>query len=262
MNQEKYTDRMRGFLQSAQMLALREGHQRFIPDHLLKVLLDDPEGLAANLITAAGGDSRAVHRAVEADAGQAAQGRRPGRRPDLHGARDGAHLRPGRSRSPRRPATASSPSSACCWRWLLAKGTDAAKALADAGVKPQALEKAIAELRKGRTADSASRRGQLRRAEEIRPRPHPGGARRQARSGDRPRRGDPPHHPGAEPPHQEQSRADRRARRRQDRHRRGPGAAHRQRRRAGVAQGQEADGARPRRDGRRRQVSAASSRSG
>ena len=64
MNQEKYTDRMRGFLQSAQMLALREGHQRFIPDHLLKVLLDDPEGLAANLINAAGGDSRAVHRAV------------------------------------------------------------------------------------------------------------------------------------------------------------------------------------------------------
>src|SRR5260370_20196852 len=66
MNQEKYTERMRGFLQSAQMLALREGHQRLVPDHLLKVLLDDPEGLAANLITSAGGDSRAVHRAVEA----------------------------------------------------------------------------------------------------------------------------------------------------------------------------------------------------
>ena len=67
MNQEKYTERMRGFLQSAQMLALREGHQRLVPDHLLKVLLDDPEGLAANLITSAGGDSRAVHRAVEAN---------------------------------------------------------------------------------------------------------------------------------------------------------------------------------------------------
>ena len=60
MNQDKYTDRMRGFLQSAQMLALREGHQRLVPDHVLKVLLDDPEGLAANLISAAGGDSRAV----------------------------------------------------------------------------------------------------------------------------------------------------------------------------------------------------------
>ena len=66
MNQEKYTERMRGFLQSAQMLALREGHQRLVPDHLLKVLLDDPEGLAANLIGSAGGDSRAVHRAVAA----------------------------------------------------------------------------------------------------------------------------------------------------------------------------------------------------
>ena len=50
MNQEKYTERMRGFLQSAQMMALREGHQRLVPDHILKVLLDDPEGLAANLI--------------------------------------------------------------------------------------------------------------------------------------------------------------------------------------------------------------------
>ena len=46
MNQEKYTERMRGFLQSAQMLALREGHQRFIPDHLLKVLLEEKDGLA------------------------------------------------------------------------------------------------------------------------------------------------------------------------------------------------------------------------
>src|SRR5258707_3728324 len=67
MNQEKYTERMRGFLQSAQMLALREGHQRLIPDHLLKVLLDDPEGLAANLINSAGGDSRPVHPAVQAN---------------------------------------------------------------------------------------------------------------------------------------------------------------------------------------------------
>src|SRR5216683_853942 len=111
MNQEKYTDRMRGFLQSAQMLALREGHQRFVPDHILKVLLDDPEGLAANLIGSAGGDSRAVHRAVEANLAK------------------------------------------------LAKGTEAADALAKAGVKPKPLEKAIADLRKGRTADSASAEG-------------------------------------------------------------------------------------------------------
>src|SRR5437763_10589452 len=58
MNLEKYTDRARGFVQSAQSLALREGHQQFAPEHLLKVLLDDPEGLAAGLIERAGGQSR------------------------------------------------------------------------------------------------------------------------------------------------------------------------------------------------------------
>ena len=51
MNLEKYTDRARGFVQSAQSLALREGHQQFAPEHLLKVLLDDPEGLAAGPVS-------------------------------------------------------------------------------------------------------------------------------------------------------------------------------------------------------------------
>ena len=55
MDFEKYTDRAKGFVQAAQSLALREGHQQFGPDHLLKVLLDDPEGLAAGLIRRAGG---------------------------------------------------------------------------------------------------------------------------------------------------------------------------------------------------------------
>ena len=65
MDIEKYTDRAKGFIQSAQGLALREGHQRFLPEHLLKVLLDDEEGLAANLIQAAGGNAKAAHQAVE-----------------------------------------------------------------------------------------------------------------------------------------------------------------------------------------------------
>ena len=55
MNFEKFTERSRGFLQSAQGLALREGQQRLTPEHLLKVLLDDAEGLSAGLITRAGG---------------------------------------------------------------------------------------------------------------------------------------------------------------------------------------------------------------
>ncbi|MBV5335629.1 ATP-dependent chaperone ClpB, partial [bacterium] len=56
MDLEKYTERSRGFLQSAQTLALRSGHQRLTSEHLLKILLDDKEGLASNLMRAAGGD--------------------------------------------------------------------------------------------------------------------------------------------------------------------------------------------------------------
>ena len=66
MNFEKYTDRARGFVQSAQSLALREGHQQFAPEHMLKVLLDDPEGLAAGLIDRSGGNSRQALQQVEA----------------------------------------------------------------------------------------------------------------------------------------------------------------------------------------------------
>src|SRR3974390_3176231 len=66
MNFDKYTDRSRGFVQSAQSLALREGHQQFAPEHLLKVLLDDPQGLAAGLIDRAGGNSRQALAAIEA----------------------------------------------------------------------------------------------------------------------------------------------------------------------------------------------------
>src|ERR1700692_3743137 len=66
MNFDKYTDRSRGLVQAAQSLAQREGHQQFAPEHLLKVLLDDPEGLAAGLIDRAGGRSRQALSEVEA----------------------------------------------------------------------------------------------------------------------------------------------------------------------------------------------------
>ena len=65
MNIEQYTDRAKGFMQSAHGLALREGHQQFAPEHLLKVLLDDPEGLSAGLIDKAGGRSRDALQQVE-----------------------------------------------------------------------------------------------------------------------------------------------------------------------------------------------------
>src|SRR5436305_8682414 len=67
MELEKYTERSKGFIQSAQNLALRSGHQRLTPEHLLKVLLEDKEGLCANLIGAAGGDAKAVLQAVETE---------------------------------------------------------------------------------------------------------------------------------------------------------------------------------------------------
>ena len=65
MNFDIYTDRAKGFVQAAQSLALREGHQQFSPEHLLKVLLDDDQGLASGLIEQAGGQPRAALQAVE-----------------------------------------------------------------------------------------------------------------------------------------------------------------------------------------------------
>ncbi len=66
MDFEKYTERSRGFIQAAQGLALRASHQQITPEHLLKVLLDDEEGLAAKLIQAAGGDPARALDATEA----------------------------------------------------------------------------------------------------------------------------------------------------------------------------------------------------
>src|SRR5690242_17796138 len=67
MELEKYTERSKGFIQSAQNVALRSGHRRLLPEHRSKVLLGDKEGLCANLIRAAGGDPRRVLAAVDAE---------------------------------------------------------------------------------------------------------------------------------------------------------------------------------------------------
>ena len=66
MDFEKYTERVRGFIQSAHSMALREGNPQFTPEHLLKVLLDDDQGLASGLINAAGGDARQALKETEA----------------------------------------------------------------------------------------------------------------------------------------------------------------------------------------------------
>ena len=66
MNLEKFTERSRGFLQAAQTIAIREGHQRLTPEHLLKALMDDDQGLSSNLIRRAGGEPQRVQQAVDA----------------------------------------------------------------------------------------------------------------------------------------------------------------------------------------------------
>src|ERR1700735_5585841 len=155
MNFDKYTDRSRGFVQSAQSLAQREGHQQFAPEHLLKVLLDDPEGLAAGLIDRAGGNSRAALAAVEASLAK---------RPKISGGGAGQlYLDAGLSRvftAAEKLAEKAGDSFVTVERLLLAlaieKDTEAGKILARAGVTPQNLNAAIEALRKGRTADSAS----------------------------------------------------------------------------------------------------------
>ncbi|MBX3549810.1 MAG: ATP-dependent chaperone ClpB [Xanthobacteraceae bacterium] len=155
MNFEKYTERARGFVQSAQSLALREGNQQFTPEHLLKVLLDDPEGLAAGLIDRAGGRSRDVLSAVEIALGKM---------PKVEGAGAGQiYLTPQLARvfdTAEKAAEKAGDNFVTVERLLLAltieKDTEAGKLLARAGVTAQNLNTAIEQLRKGRTADSAS----------------------------------------------------------------------------------------------------------
>src|SRR5262245_2726052 len=155
MDFEKYTDRARGIVQSAQSLALREGHQQFSTEHLLKVLLDDPEGLASGLIDRAGGNSREALKACE----EALK-----KRPKVSGGGAGQlHLEPGLARAfdaAEKAAQKAGDGYVTVERLLLGltleKDTEAGKILAKAGVTPQNLNAAIEALRKGRTADSAS----------------------------------------------------------------------------------------------------------
>jgi ATP-dependent Clp protease ATP-binding subunit ClpB len=155
MDTEKYSERARGFLQSAQTWALGEGHQRLTAEHLLKVIIDDREGLAANLIRAAGGDpGKAKERLTEEIA----------KLPKVSGGGAGQlHLDPGLARAfnqAEKLAEKAGDSFVTVERLLLAmtmdRSTGAGKALSEAGVTPQTLNAAVEQLRKGRTADTAS----------------------------------------------------------------------------------------------------------
>ncbi len=155
MNLEIFTDRAKGFLQSAQTVAIRMSHQRIAPEHLLKALLEDSEGMASGLLRKAGGDPAVALRETDAllakhpaVSGGGAQ-QTPGLDNDLVRLLDQAE----------QVAKKADDSFVTVERLLLAMtvstSTAVGKALAAAGVKPDALNAAINELRKGKTADTA-----------------------------------------------------------------------------------------------------------
>src|SRR3954449_1132925 len=154
MKIERYTERAQGFLQAAQTIAMREGHPQFTPEHILKALLDDPEGMAAGLIDRAGGKSAQVRRDVDAFIA---------RQPKV----SGAASQPQATRellrlfdTAEKAADKASDKFVTVERLLLAlaieKDTEAGKILARAGVTASALNEAINAIRQGRTADTAS----------------------------------------------------------------------------------------------------------
>jgi ATP-dependent Clp protease ATP-binding subunit ClpB len=154
MDIEKYTERARGFLQSAQMLAMREGHPQFTTEHVLKVLLDDSEGLAAGLIGRAGGDAKQARTLADQVIAKL---------PKV----SGAASQPSATRelvrffdTAEKAAAKASDSFVTVERMLLAlaieKDTEAGRILAKAGVTAASLNEAINAIRKGRTADNAT----------------------------------------------------------------------------------------------------------
>jgi ATP-dependent Clp protease ATP-binding subunit ClpB len=156
MNLEKFTDRAKGFLQAAQTVAIRMNHQRIAPEHLLKALLEDNEGMCAGLIRASGADAAVALR--ETDTALA-------RIPAVSGA--GANQPPGLDNDAVRVldqaekiAAKAGDSFVTVERLLLAltlsNTSEAGKALAKAGLKAETLNAAINDLRKGKTADTAS----------------------------------------------------------------------------------------------------------
>ncbi|MCW4116629.1 ATP-dependent chaperone ClpB [Aurantimonas sp. MSK8Z-1] len=154
MDIEKYTERVRGFIQAAQTGALSRGHQQFTPEHLLKVLVDDPEGLAAGLIERAGGRAQDVRTAVDAALGAL---------PKVSGGEGQLYLTQPLAKvfaTAEDLAKKAGDSFVSVERLLLAlaieKSAKTADILAKAGVTANGLNQAINDIRKGRTADSAS----------------------------------------------------------------------------------------------------------
>ncbi|MFP4002830.1 MAG: ATP-dependent chaperone ClpB [Alphaproteobacteria bacterium] len=155
MTPEKFTERAQGFLQSAQGLALRSNHQRFEPEHLLKVMLDDEQGLAANLIRAAGGDPAAALAATEAALGKIprVEGEGAGQ---VYLTSDMAKVLDLAERLAKKAGDAYVTAERLLQAMAAMERTTVRRILGEAGATAAALDKAIQDLRKGRTADTAS----------------------------------------------------------------------------------------------------------
>jgi ATP-dependent Clp protease ATP-binding subunit ClpB len=153
MEFENFTDRARGFIQSAQTLALRSGHQQLVPLHVLKCLLDDKEGLAATLITAAGGDAKKALNLTEAELGKLPKVEGPGAG-QVHLAAETARIFEQAEQIAEKSGDSFVTAEKLLLAIVLAGGTSAAKAMKDAGITAQALNKAITDFRQGKTADS------------------------------------------------------------------------------------------------------------
>lgn len=156
MDLEHFTERSRGFIEAAQMLALRLNHQRLLPEHLLKVLLDDREGQASNLIKAAGGDSKRALQAVESELAKVAKVYAPSDVTQLMATADIVRVFGAAEDIAKKAGDQFVTVEMLLLAITLAVGTPAGRALADAGVTVDRLNKAINDIRKGRHADNAS----------------------------------------------------------------------------------------------------------
>ena len=153
MEFDNFTERARGFIQSAQTLALRSNHQQLTPLHLLKCLLEDTDGLAAKLINAAGGDAKQALINTEAELKKLPKVEGTGT-PQTHLAPETARLFEQAEEIAEKSGDSFVTSEKLLLAITMAAGTPAAKAVTDAGMTAEALNKAIVEFRQGRTADN------------------------------------------------------------------------------------------------------------
>ncbi len=153
MNMEKFTERARGFIQAAQTIAMRENHQRLVPEHLLKALMDDEEGFATNLISNAGGDPKLVLSAV--DAAVAKNAKVTGDAGQIYLDRSIAEVLDEAEKLAKKAGDSFVPVERLLTALTIVK-SKAKDALEAGGVDAKKLNAAINDIRKGRTADSAS----------------------------------------------------------------------------------------------------------